>query len=156
MPISKKPGETKEEFIGRCIPIEIKGGKPQEQAAAICYAYWEEKQLSAVKRIRSKKKKALEFKKTRVYVDSSNVDRVMYDDVTKQMTIKFNEGSIYTYKDVPISLFEDIIDGNGTCISEGSNKWGDWFIGKSPSVGAAVYQRLVEKSWPFERGGDFR
>jgi hypothetical protein len=48
MPISRKQGETKDEFIGRCIPIEVNSGKAQEQAAAICYAYWDEKQLSAV------------------------------------------------------------------------------------------------------------
>lgn len=42
MPINKQPGESKDEFISRCISIEIKDGKPQDQAAAICYAKWEE------------------------------------------------------------------------------------------------------------------
>ena len=58
MPIKRKQGETKDEFITRCIPIEIKSGKGAEQASAICYSYWDEKQLSAVKRIRNKKYKA--------------------------------------------------------------------------------------------------
>jgi len=58
MPIKRKQGETKDEFITRCIPIEIKSGKSSEQAAAICYSTWDEKQLSAVKRIRNKKYKA--------------------------------------------------------------------------------------------------
>lgn len=52
MPIQRRQGESKDEFISRCIPVEIKSGKSQEQAAAICYSYWDEKQLSAVKRIR--------------------------------------------------------------------------------------------------------
>ena len=56
MPIKRKQGETKDEFITRCIPIEIKNGKGVEQASAICYSYWDEKQLSAVKRIRNKVK----------------------------------------------------------------------------------------------------
>jgi len=58
MPIKRKQGETKDEFITRCIPIEIKSGKSSDQAAAICYSAWDEKQLSAVKRIRNRKYKA--------------------------------------------------------------------------------------------------
>ena len=58
MPIKRRQGEGKDEFITRCIPIEIKSGKSSEQAAAICYSAWDEKQLSAVKRIRNKKYKA--------------------------------------------------------------------------------------------------
>jgi len=58
MPIKRRQGEGKEDFIARCIPIEIQSGKSNEQAAAICYSAWDEKQLSAVKRIRNKKFKA--------------------------------------------------------------------------------------------------
>lgn len=42
MPIDRKTGESKDEFISRCISIEIKDGRPEDQAAAICYAKWEE------------------------------------------------------------------------------------------------------------------
>ena len=42
MPINKRPGESKDEFIGRCIAKEIASGKPEDQAAAICYAKWDE------------------------------------------------------------------------------------------------------------------
>ncbi len=42
MPIDKKPGESKDDFISRCIGIEINAGKEPDQAAAICYAKWEE------------------------------------------------------------------------------------------------------------------
>jgi len=58
MPIKRRQGEGKEDFIARCIPIEIQSGKSNEQAAAICYSAWDEKQLSAIKKIRKKK---LEF-----------------------------------------------------------------------------------------------
>lgn len=43
MPINPKPGEQKSDFIGRCISTEIKAGKPQDQAAAICYRVWEDR-----------------------------------------------------------------------------------------------------------------
>lgn len=42
MPIEKRTGESKDEFISRCIGIEIKDGRPQDQAAAICYTKAEE------------------------------------------------------------------------------------------------------------------
>ena len=35
-------GESKDAFISRCIPVLIKEGKPEDQAAAICYSSWEE------------------------------------------------------------------------------------------------------------------
>lgn len=37
------PSETKEEFISRCIPIEINNGHPQDQAVAICESKWANK-----------------------------------------------------------------------------------------------------------------
>lgn len=42
MPINKKEGESQDEFISRCIGIEVGDGKSQEQAAAICYSYADE------------------------------------------------------------------------------------------------------------------
>lgn len=40
--IEPKSGETEEEFVGRCIAVEINNGYPDDQAAAICYMKWEE------------------------------------------------------------------------------------------------------------------
>ena len=38
MPIPQRaPGESKDEYIGRCIASEVAAGKPQDQASAICY-----------------------------------------------------------------------------------------------------------------------
>jgi len=53
MPIPKK-GETKKDFISRCIPFVIEEGTTDDpkQAAAICYSIWR----------RSKKKSAEELK----------------------------------------------------------------------------------------------
>lgn len=57
MPVNKKPGESKEEFIGRCIGIEINNGHPQDQAVAMCYAQYDEQNLKAVSNIRNQKYK---------------------------------------------------------------------------------------------------
>lgn len=42
MPTPEK-GETEKEFIGRCIPILIDEGKEKDQAVAICYSIWKNK-----------------------------------------------------------------------------------------------------------------
>ena len=41
--VDPRAGETEDEFISRCIPVVIGEGKDQDQAAAICYSYWEER-----------------------------------------------------------------------------------------------------------------
>lgn len=40
--IDKKPGETKEEYVSRCIPVLEAEGYDQDQAAAICYDTYKE------------------------------------------------------------------------------------------------------------------
>ena len=42
MPIDKNPGESKDDFISRCIAQEVSSGRESDQAAAICYAKWDE------------------------------------------------------------------------------------------------------------------
>lgn len=39
--VQKKSGESKDDFLARCIPTVIAEGKDKEQAAAICYSYFE-------------------------------------------------------------------------------------------------------------------
>ena len=41
--VTPSAGETESEFISRCIPVVIGEGKDGDQAAAICYSYWEER-----------------------------------------------------------------------------------------------------------------
>jgi len=39
--VKPNAGESKNDFLGRCIPIVIREGKDTDQAAAICYSYFE-------------------------------------------------------------------------------------------------------------------
>lgn len=41
MPINKKEGESKDDFISRCMSEEVGSGKEQSQAYAICISKWE-------------------------------------------------------------------------------------------------------------------
>jgi hypothetical protein len=50
MPVDKpKPGETQDNYLSYCIAEEIKSGKEQDQAAAICYSYWDKENMSKIK-----------------------------------------------------------------------------------------------------------
>jgi hypothetical protein len=54
MPVNINKGETQDEFISRCIGEEISSGKEQDQAAAICYSYWDKDKMSKIKDTASK------------------------------------------------------------------------------------------------------
>jgi hypothetical protein len=144
----KRAGEVRLDFIERCLSCEDK-----KMTTELCNDLWEEKQLSAVKRIRSSKKKDLmEFRKERTFVDSTNADRIMYDTDTLELTIQFQDGSKYTYFDVNEELYLNVLDGNASTRTAG--EWGP--IGKSPSVGASIHQYLIERNIRYEKGGSFR
>lgn len=42
MPIEKRQGETRDEFVSRCVKKEMDGGMPQDQALAVCLTYADE------------------------------------------------------------------------------------------------------------------
>lgn len=88
--------------------------------------------------------------------DSSNVDRVKYFEEDKRLVVKFNDGSYYTYFDIDETVFFSIIEGDATCKTEGENEFGEWFVGKSPSVGAAIWKYLIDKNVRYEQGGSLR
>ena len=89
-------------------------------------------------------------------IRSANVRKIMYNDETKEMFIQFQDKSIYTYFEVPFQLFLDVSGGKATCITSGENKYGAWFVGKTPSVGAAVHRYLVKKNVRYKKGGTLR
>jgi len=96
------------------------------------------------------------FEKTRVFVDSSNVERVMYDSDTNELVVRFNSGETYTYSNITQNLFEKIIDGVDAPKTSGESDFGSWREGVGPSVGATVYERLVRRGVRYKRGGSFR
>ena len=98
-----------------------------------------------------------EFKKWRAdNIRSSNVKKIMYNDETKEMFIQFQDKSIYTYFNVPFQMFLDVSGGKATCITSGENKYGTWFVGKTPSVGSAVHKYLIKKGVAYKKGGSLR
>lgn len=43
MPTPPRDGETKEEFMSRCMSVMKNEDKPQEQKIAICFSMWRKK-----------------------------------------------------------------------------------------------------------------
>jgi hypothetical protein len=98
----------------------------------------------------------INFKKWRSSPNSANVDKIMFNDEIKELVIKFNDGSYYTYYDIDFTEFVEVFNGAGICRTSGTNKYGTWFLGKTPSVGAAVYEILVRSGKKYSRGGSLK
>lgn len=45
-----------------------------------------------------------------IYVDSSNVEAIGYDDYTQQLHVQFVSSGLYIYSDVPRFVFEDLLN----------------------------------------------
>ena len=86
-------------------------------------------------------------------IKSSNVWKYKYDDVKQELVIKFNDGTTYIYDNLPIEIFEQFVLGDAVCKTSGSNKYGSWEEGKTPSMGAAVWDVLVDNGYPGRKGG---
>jgi hypothetical protein len=86
-------------------------------------------------------------------VDSSNVDSYKYNTNNGELILTFNDGSRYRYKGVDFNDYENIVLGDATCETDGENEFGSWFVGKSPSVGAAVWEYLIRENVRYERLG---
>jgi hypothetical protein len=95
------------------------------------------------------------YKKWRSNPNSANVEKILYNDETKDLVLRFHGGGTYTYPNIEFSEFRDIVEGKAACVTEGESRWGSWYVGKQPSVGAAVHKYLVKKNAPFVQGGSF-
>jgi hypothetical protein len=51
MPIERKEGESRDEFVSRCVSKEMNGGMPQDQALAVCLTYADEYFKGATKSV---------------------------------------------------------------------------------------------------------
>lgn len=44
-----------------------------------------------------------------IYVDSSNIEAIGYDEDTQELHVQFLSGYCYVYHDVPKSIFDDLL-----------------------------------------------
>lgn len=82
-------------------------------------------------------------------IRSTNVRKMKWDSETKELVVQFQDRSVYTYYDISEKLFNDISDGNAGTKTEGP--WGP--KGKFPSVGASIWQYLIDRGVRYKKGG---
>ncbi|KKN07833.1 hypothetical protein LCGC14_1062860 [marine sediment metagenome] len=45
-------------------------------------------------------------------VESTNINQIGYDAGTQELSVRFNSGAEYVYKDVPGSVYADFLDSD--------------------------------------------
>ncbi len=90
-------------------------------------------------------------------MQSSNINAFGYDKDTGRLLVKFQgqypqqNGPVYAYEGVPRSIFELFRKGAIPARTDGKNKWGRWWKGKVPSMGASMYTLIKEGNYPYQR-----
>lgn len=88
---------------------------------------------------------------------SSNVESFGYDEYTGKLMVRFlgehpdRNGPIYAYEGVPKNIFDLFRKGAVPARTDGSNKWGIWWKGKKPSIGASLYALIKNGGYAYER-----
>jgi hypothetical protein len=73
---------------------------------------------------------------------SSWVRAFAFDKKTKTLYMTTHQGKTYSWPDIPDSLAIQVLNGLASCTTDDPSGKNRWFIGKSPSLGAAFWQLL--------------
>ena len=90
-------------------------------------------------------------------VESSNINSFNYDPKSGELFVKFQgdfpqqNGSVYKYGGVPPEIADLFMHGAAEATTDGSNKWGKWWKGKIPSLGAAMNQIIKAGGFPYQK-----
>ncbi len=84
-------------------------------------------------------------------LNSSNIWGTMYDPKTGKMKVRFQGGSEYEYDGVPANIYRAFTKGNASARTRGRNQYGQWWVGKNPSLGAAMNQYIKAGNFQYRR-----
>ena len=84
-------------------------------------------------------------------LNSSNVWGAAYDPQIAKLRVRFQGGSEYEYDGVPQNIFRAFIHGNAQAKTKGKNQYGEWWVGKNPSLGAALNQYIKAGAFPYRK-----
>lgn len=84
-------------------------------------------------------------------LQSSNIWGFSYDPASNKLAVRFQGDGIYEYSNVPPQIFELFQNGAVPAKTEGSNQYGSWWKGKTPSLGAALYELIKSKGYPYQK-----
>lgn len=88
---------------------------------------------------------------------SSNVNSFSYDPDDGKLYVKFQgdypmqNGPVYEYEGVPEVIFNIFQKGAVSAKTTGQNKWGKWWEGKNPSLGASMYELIKLGGYPYKK-----
>lgn len=92
-------------------------------------------------------------------MSSSNVHSFGYDPENNRLLVKFQgdypqeNGPVYGYGGVPEVIFDLFRKGAVPARTDGKNKWGKWWKGKNPSLGASMYTLIKQGGYPYQKLG---
>lgn len=84
-------------------------------------------------------------------LNSSNVWGMQYDAKTRRMKVRFQSGAEYIYDEIPQNIYNAFKHGDASAKTTGSNEYGAWWVGKNPSLGAALNQYIKAGGFPYQR-----
>lgn len=90
-------------------------------------------------------------------MQSSNINSFGYDDKNGNLLVKFQgdypqqNGPVYSYEGVPKVIFDLFRQGAIPARTDGSNRWGRWFRGKVPSLGASLFTLIRNGGYGYTR-----
>lgn len=88
---------------------------------------------------------------------SSNISRFAYDERNNRLIVQFlgrwpnPNGPQYAYENVPPEVFNLFRMGAVPARTQGANRWGRWWRGKVPSIGASLYTLLRLGGYQYQR-----
>ena len=88
---------------------------------------------------------------------SSNIHSFGYDPKNERLLVKFQgdypdqNGPVYGYDKVPKVIFDMFQKGAIPARTNGQNKWGQWWKGKVPSLGASLYTLIKQGGYGYQR-----
>lgn len=83
-------------------------------------------------------------------INSSNVYGFSYNPSKNLLRVRFQGGGIYEYTGVPPAVFKIFQRGAIPARTSGQNKYGRWWVGKKPSLGATFFN-LIRDRFPYQR-----
>ena len=84
-------------------------------------------------------------------LQSSTVYGFKYSPKNKKLFVKFQGDGIYKYDNVPSTIAKLFMNGAAMAKTQGSNRYGAWWQGKKPSLGAALNQHIKNLGFPYQK-----
>lgn len=84
-------------------------------------------------------------------IQSSNIFGYDYDPVSQKLWVKFQGDGVYEYDGVPPQIYQIFANGAVPAKTTGQNQYGQWWTGKNPSLGAAFFEVIKSRGYPYQK-----